>query len=516
MKITLKTITYLTCATALSCVHTFAQDEGDPAAEAAAAAAAAPPAKEEVVQGALDSVVRVNATRQGYNFYQPWQKLTPNTRRGLGAVLAKNQVMVTGEMVADATYIELEKADSGAKATARVVAVDYEANIALLEPTEDHADFLKGMKPLELDTSIKPGDSIDVWQVEDNGTPVSTSINVTKVETNTSFLDVASFIVYEATGSIQYRSGSFTVPVVHNNKLVGLLLNYSPKDLVSNVLAAPIIESFLKDQADGQYDGFPELGIGVSQTLDEQFRKYLKLGDDDGGIYLSRIVSGSSAAKAGLKEGDVILTIDGHKIDPRGNYDDPTYGKLALGHLVRGNAKIGQNVPMEILRDGERKKIAVELDRRKPADYLIQPYMIDRGPKFLIEGGLVFQELTRDYLKLYGASWTTRAPIKFLLALADPEELEEEGVQHIVFLSRVIPTPATVGYERVGNVRVTKVNGMDIKKIADLATALKSPEEGHHRIELDEFPYLLFMDASLSEEINGQLKQRIGTTERLD
>ncbi|MFT5856658.1 MAG: hypothetical protein ACI8XO_003912, partial [Verrucomicrobiales bacterium] len=41
-------------------------------------------------------------------------------------------------------------------------------------------------------------------------------------------------------------------------------------------------------------------------------------------------------------------------------------------------------------------------------------------------------------------------------------------------------------------------------------------QEGHHRIEFDEFPYLIFMDASLSEGINAQLKQRIGTTERLD
>ena len=469
-----------------------------------------------VVSSALNSVVRVNATRQGYNFYQPWQKMTPNSRRGLGAVIAGNRVIVTGEMVANATYIELEKADSGNKATARVVAVDYEANIALLEPSPEHAAFLNDMDPLQLDTSVKPGDSIDVWQVEDNGTPVSTSINVTKVETSTSFLDVASFLVYEATGPIQYRSGSFTVPVVRNGKLVGLLLNYTPKDLVSNVLAAPIINSFLEDLADGSYDGFPELGISVSKTLDEQFRKFLKLRDDEGGIYISRVVNGSSAAKAGLKEGDVILSIDGHAIDPRGNYDDPNYGKLALGHLVRGNAKVGQKIALKILRDGERQELPVELIRRNPEDYLIQPYMIDRGPKFLIEGGLVFQELTRDYLKLYGDAWATRAPIKFLLALTSPDELEKVGVEKIVFLSRVVPTPATVGYEQVNNVRVTKVNGVEIKKITDLAAALEQPQDGHHRIEFDEFPYLIFMDASLSKGINSQLKQRIGTTERLD
>lgn len=514
MKFTIKSIA-ASALGVLASASLFAQDEGvDP--NAAAPEVPSPPAQEEVVQGALHSVVRVNATRQGYNFYQPWQKLSPNSRRGLGAVIGDGQVLVTGEMVANATYIELEKADSGAKATARVVAVDYEANIALLEPTEDHAEFLNDMNPLQLDTSVKPGATIDVWQVEDNGTPVSTGIKVTKVETSTSYLDVASFLVYEATGSIQYRSGSFTVPVVRDGKLVGLLLNYTPKELVSNVLAAPIIESFLQDQKDGKYDGFPELGIAISKTLDEQFRKYLKLGDDDGGVYVSRVVTGSSAGKAGLKEGDVILEIDGKSIDPRGNFDDPDYGKLALGHLVRGNAKAGQKMPIKILRDGERKELSVELIRRKPEDYLIQPYMIDRGPRFLIEGGLVFQELTRNYLQLYGDSWTSRAPIKFLRALASPDELEEQGIEKIVFLSRVVPTPATVGYERVNNIRVTKVNGIDIKKIADLAEALKQPQEGHHRIEFDAFPFLIFMDASKSQAINAQLQQRIGTIQRLD
>jgi len=491
----------------------FSQDE---ATSGEAAVAPSAPVKEEVVRGALDSVVRVNATRQGYNFYQPWQKMTPNARRGLGAVISGNRVIVTGEMVANATYIEFEKADSGEKATAEVVAVDYEANIALLQPTQENADFLKGMKPLELDTSVKPGDNYDIWQIEDNGTPVATSVNVSKVKTTTSFLDVASFLVYEATGAMQYRSGSFTVPVVRDGKLVGLLLSYTPKDLVSNALAAPIIEHFLQDLADGDYDGFPDLGIAFSKTLDEQFRKYLKLGEDDGGIYISRVVDGSSAHKSGLEVGDVLLEIAGNKIDKRGNFDDPEYGKLTLGHLVRGNAKVGENLPIKILRDGERKDLTIELLRRNPEDYLIQHYMIDRGPKFLVEGGLVFQELTKDYLKLYGDSWRTRAPIKFLRALGAPEDLEKEGIEKIVFLSRVIPTPATVGYERVSNIRVTKVNGIDIKKIGDLDAALEQPQEGHHRIEFDGFPYLIFMDASMSSGINAQLKQRIGTTERLD
>ena len=64
------------------------------------------------------SILRVNITSQGYNFALPWQKQRPNTRRGLGALLQGNRVLVTAELAQDANYIELEQAASGKRITA--------------------------------------------------------------------------------------------------------------------------------------------------------------------------------------------------------------------------------------------------------------------------------------------------------------------------------------------------------------------------------------------------------------
>ena len=63
--------------------------------------------------------------------------------------------------------------------------------------------------------------------------------------------------------------------MVKGGKLAGLLLRYDSKNQVATLLPAPIIEHFLKDVADGKYDGFPSLGIEFQSTLDEQFRDYL-------------------------------------------------------------------------------------------------------------------------------------------------------------------------------------------------------------------------------------------------
>ena len=45
------------------------------------------------------SIIRVNSTLQSYNFLRPWEKGAPTPRRGLGALLEGNRVLVTSEMV---------------------------------------------------------------------------------------------------------------------------------------------------------------------------------------------------------------------------------------------------------------------------------------------------------------------------------------------------------------------------------------------------------------------------------
>ena len=135
------------------------------------------------------------------------------------------------------------------------------------------------------------------------------------------------------------------------------------------------------------------------------------------------------------------MEINGHKIDSRGNYVDDVWGKLKFGNLVRGIPFTGDTIEMEIIRKGERMEVSFELIRRPTEDYLIDPYMFDRGPKFSIIGGLVFQELSVPFLKLFGNDWRTRAPIKLLMAHANPEMYEKKGNKKLVIMTRRPPPP---------------------------------------------------------------------------
>src|SRR5439155_17977673 len=92
------------------------------------------------------ALVRVNVTGQAYDYFRPWQKRAPFSKRALGAVLSQGRVLVTADLVANQNYVELERAESGEKMAASVEVVDYEANLALLQPQDKK--FLDGLAPL--------------------------------------------------------------------------------------------------------------------------------------------------------------------------------------------------------------------------------------------------------------------------------------------------------------------------------------------------------------------------------
>ncbi|MCP5535736.1 MAG: PDZ domain-containing protein [Akkermansiaceae bacterium] len=457
---------------------------------------------------AANSLVRINSTIQMWSPAQPWDKSSPTNRRGLGAVLENNRVLTTAEMATNVTYIELENADSTHRLPAKVVAVDYEANLALLEPDNgDTEDFFKDLTPIQLGSAARIGNQVDVWQLEDNGMPLVTKATIQSVDIVSSFADGHYFITYQAKGSMQSAASSFTLPVIHHGKLLGLLSSYNSKDQIIDIIAPEIIQAFLNDTADGNYVGFPSLGIGITSTVDPNFRAWLKLPDDVGGLYVTRVRENSAAAKAGIEKGDVVIDIDGKDIGPRGYYTDEQYGRLFWSHLVRGSHQVGEEIHLTILRNGEKQKITSKLER--PGKRLIASHTYDQAPRYLVKGGFIFQELTGTYLKAFGNDWETKAPLNLLDVLASPEDYEE-GRNRIVFLSATIPTPATTGYESLRSLIINKVNGDTIADIPTLLKAFQKPgPDGLHTIEFtDGPPKTIYLDAATSDLVDAELLKR--------
>jgi S1-C subfamily serine protease len=465
-------------------------------------------AKNEAAKEKLLPVIRVNATTQAYDFFHPWTKRAPVSRRGLGAVLDGGRVLVTAELVANANYVEFEKADGGEKIPATVEAVDYEANLAILKPSD--GKFLDGIKPLAL-THAGVGDHVAVWQLEPTGELLSTSGLLTTVEVSRYPIDDTALLIYRLTSSLQYRDSSFTVPVAKDGKLIGLLMRYDNRSQNVDVIPAPVIEHFLKAAASKEYRGFPRGGVIYSAMRDPQLRRYAGLKNEEtGGVYVTEVIKGGSAEKAGLQTGDVILAIGGNAIDADGNYADPQYGKISLVHLISTKNFDGDAVKFKIFRSGGTLEIPVTLTNRPAEDYVIEPYVIGRAPKYYVLGGLVLQELSRQYLKEWGAEWSKKAPQRFIYMDSYQSELFHDDRKKIVVLTQVLPSPATIGYEDLSSLIVTKINGVELKSLADVETALKNPADGFHKIEFSENPRVIYLDAKQVEDGEPALMQNYG------
>src|SRR5207237_8938955 len=119
-------------------------------------------------------------------------------------------------------------------------------------------------------------------------------------------------------------------------------------------------------------------------------------------------------------------------------------------------------VPFKIHRHGQPMQLDVALEHRPADAYIIPPYSRDEDRKYYILGGLIFQELTRQYLREWGTNWLKDAPQRFVYLDRFQWELFPERHRRRVILSQVLPVKGPICYVDVGYVTATNVNGQAI------------------------------------------------------
>ncbi|MGH8048129.1 MAG: PDZ domain-containing protein [Chthoniobacterales bacterium] len=468
------------------------------------ATAADEPSKDVASLPTAASVVRVNSTNQAWNFDRPWLKRPPFTRRGIGVVIEGGRVLVTAETIANHTYVELERPGNSEKIPAVIERVDYESNLALLKPQDPK--FLDGTVPVSLAKSVQVGAKLNVLQLETTGAAAFTPATVTTVTVGGYPADGIALLIYRVSAPLQYRDNSFTVPVFHGDKLAGLLMRYDSRSQSADLVPEGVISNFLARADKQPYNGISRAGITFSPTRDPQFRRYLGMKKDQTGIYVVSIAHGGSAEKAGLKQGDVVLRVNGYDIDEDGNYPNPDYGKIPFSHLISTARLPGGEILLRVLRDGKVVDLQLPLEPRDPSKIISEPYVLDHAPRYYILGGLVFQELSRAYLREWGSDWKTDAPARLIYLDEFQDELPADRGR-IVFLNDILPADTSVGYDDVDQVVVQKINGRVIKSLDDVAEAVKHPVNGFHKIELESDPGVLYLDAKQTADTAEELRK---------
>ena len=452
------------------------------------------------------SVVRVEVTSQPYYHIRPWEKKRPVSQKGVGVVVGAQQVLVTAQLIMDATYIELEHSKDGGKSTARVSHVDYSANLAVLEPVD--SSFLADVAPLPIGTHLRLGDTAGVCLVEDNGMEMC-SLGTLRGANVDAYPFAGNFLTYRIKTVLPRVTYNRGLPIIKDGSLYGLLMNYDVDKTLLTAVPSPVIKHFLDDLADNTYEGFPMVGFTVTRLEDDQLRRYLQLTEAHQGAYISKLRPESPATLAGMQKGDVLLEINGKPVGKDGKYEDSHYGRLHIRHLISTHSQSGDIINVRIMRDGREDNLLMTLKPVSLDQYPTPPYSFDHPPDYIVLGGLVIVELSKPYLEDFGKDWIRKVPGRLIYNYRHQWDLHKPG-EKVVLLSSVIPTRAMIGYTDLENLIIKKFNNVDIHGMNDVALALKKPLGNFHKIEFYDYPKTIYLDIRTIENEGAFVKQYYG------
>ena len=414
------------------------------------------------------SILHVRVTRQSHDFIRPWQKASPQQASGQGVVIGPDRILVPGNLLANATLVEVERIGDGTRCEATVVCADYVANLGLVRPKD--AEFAKTLRPVKIRPRARRGDRVTAVQFEPNGIPSISDGEIKTAEVTTPAGAAGRFLVYQVSIDLKLDSTG-NVPFFQRGRLIGFMVAYDKSGRTATLIPSPVIEHFLADLADGEYRGFPEMGFGTSAIRDPQVRRYLGMANGEPGVYVEQVIPGSPAEKAGMRKGDVLVKLDAYAVNRHGQYEDPEYGAMALSHLIKTRRQVGDTLRCTVRRGAETVELEATLAHLAADDYPVPPYVLDRPPRFAIVGGFVFQELSRQLLAVWGNDWPSKAPRH--LTRLDREQWERlQPGDKVVILARVLPTPENIGFENLAFQIVASVNGKPVKSVRELAEAV--------------------------------------------
>jgi serine protease Do len=205
------------------------------------------------------------------------------------------------------------------------------------------------------------------------------------------------------------------------------------------------------------------LGVGVSEVSASK-AKALKLPEERGAV-LGRIVPESPAAKAGLKENDVVLEINGQRIE----------GTEQFRRMIR-EIPAGRAANLTVWRDGRSQNLKVTLGRPEMSNLKV----LSEGPKSFAFTMPTMPELSGlERLRTFSLV----SPGHPLLGI-DAESLEGdfghffgapdgEGVLVREVFAKSAATKAGV---KVGDV-ITSLNGERIRSVSELREKLLTRHE---------------------------------------
>jgi S1-C subfamily serine protease len=456
----------------------------------------APPKPNGPVQRSL---VRITNTAAEPDYKAPWNAGGLQRSVGAGFVIDGNRIMTNAHVVSNSRYLVVERDGDPNKYPAKVQFVANDCDLALI--TVPALDFFKNMIPLKFGGI--PG-------LESTVSAYGYPIGGERMSVTTGIVSRIDFQLYTHSSidqhlaiqiSAQINPGNSGGPVMQDGKVVGVAFQGYSGDVAQGVaymIPTPVINRFLKDISDGQYNKYPDLGITYAKLQNPAQRKFLGLNDDDRGVLVSTVVVAGPSADI-LRPGDVLLAIDGHPIASDSNVE--LEGERAEFQEVVERKFRGDSVKFDIWRD--KKPMTVTIKLYAPWPYLILGHSYDVQPRYVLYGGLLFQPLNLDLLESYRP---TDLRLRHFFEYFVQEQIY---LQHpdVIVLTNILPDPINTYLAPYRGGIVDEVNGRKIHNLDELASAFaETPEHFVIRMIGDGPP--LVLDRNKVEAARERIKTR--------
>jgi len=357
---------------------------------------------------------------------------------------------------------------------ARVEFVAHDIDLAVLKIVDpktgqDDPTFFNDMKPLAFGPLPKVRSTVVTYGFPAGGQQISyTRGVVSRVEVQ-GYVHIGNraFLAVQTDAAI--NPGNSGGPVMQDDKVVGVAFEGTHAlENTGYFIPTVVIHHFLDDIKDGTYHGEPEAGLRMANLQNPAFRRMLKLPENSKqGVRVDQILD-IPTTKALIKINDVVMQIGDFPVDDDGTitYEGNTVGASVAIDLAQNN----DTVPLKIWRDGQM--IDVSLPVKVYSDDVLQGNQYDVLPNYYIYGGLVFTDLSLDYLKTFGADWSNSAGRDLIYELAyrhleDPEHWRPEPV----VLASILDHAVNANFSTRGQAMVDKINGMRIERLSDVPKA---------------------------------------------
>ncbi|WP_428944012.1 serine endoprotease DegP [Pantoea sp. FN060301] len=269
---------------------------------------------------------------------------------GSGVVIdaAKGYVVTNNHVVDNATKIQVQLSD-GRKYDAKVIGKDPRSDIALIQLNE--AKNLTAIKIADSD-EIRVGDyTVAIGNPYGLGETVTSGI-VSAL--GRSGLNVENYENFIQTDAAINRGNSGGALVNLNGELIGINTAILAPDGgnigIGFAIPANMVKNLTAQMVEFGQVKRGELGI-MGTELNSELAKAMKV-DAQRGAFVSQVLPKSSAAKAGVKAGDVVVSVNGKAIS-----------SFAALRAQVGSLPVGTKMTLGLIRDGKPLTVNVELQQ---------------------------------------------------------------------------------------------------------------------------------------------------------